>query len=144
MQGSKNVDKLILFLPYKNRSENTRSGQKSYSLSMIAVMVTQHLKLKQMNLLQWEFLTNTINFLIKQKNNVIKYQTLHTIPMSRNYSWQKGGKTMFGRNKSTRETTRDCSGKSTTNVEASSEVRKCPSCSRKGRNKGTSTKNSRG
>ena len=50
---------------------------------------------------------------------------------------------MFGRNKSTRESAKNCSSKSTSNVEAGSETRKSSS-SRKGRNKGANAKNSRG
>jgi hypothetical protein len=50
---------------------------------------------------------------------------------------------MFGRNKSTRETTKNCSGKSSSNVEAGSEVRQASS-SKKGRNKGANSKCSRG
>lgn len=50
---------------------------------------------------------------------------------------------MFGRNKSTRETAKNCSGKSKSNIEAGSEVCK-PSSSKKGRNKGSNAKSSRG
>ena len=50
---------------------------------------------------------------------------------------------MFGRNKSTRETAKNCSGKSTSNVEAASESHKCSS-NKKGSNKGANSKCSRG
>ena len=50
---------------------------------------------------------------------------------------------MFGRNKSTRESAKNCSGKSSSNVEAGTEMQKSSS-SRKGKNKGTKSKNSRG
>ncbi|MBQ3493844.1 MAG: hypothetical protein IJA69_00335 [Clostridia bacterium] len=50
---------------------------------------------------------------------------------------------MFGRNKSTRESTKNCSSKASQNVEAGTEMQKSSS-SRKGKNKGAKTKNSRG
>ena len=49
---------------------------------------------------------------------------------------------MFGRNKSTRESVKNCSSKSTANVEAGSEMHKS-SC-KTGKNKGAKRKNSRG
>lgn len=50
---------------------------------------------------------------------------------------------MFGRKKSTRETTKNCGNRTSSNVEAGSEMSKSSS-SRKGRNKGSNSKNSRG
>ena len=36
-EGGEDKQKLISVLPYKNRPENIRSGQRSYSLSIIAM-----------------------------------------------------------------------------------------------------------